>query len=280
VIRGYYLGCPGWGLKSWIGRLFPPGTRQIDFLERYAEVFNTVEGNTTFYALPSAETVTRWRAQVPDDFRFCFKFPRTITHDKLLVGCDAEIDEFLARVAPLEHRLGTLFLQLPAGFGDLDRLRVVLERLPRAFHYAVEARHPAWFDDARTAFDDALGACGADVVMFDTRGIHASRSLEHAETRARKPNLPVIPRATAERPLVRCVPHERFQESRAIAEAWADQIAAWIRAGKTPYFFMHAPDDTFAPENAIAFHAMVRARLDVGELPPRPGAPRQQTLFS
>ena len=97
MIRGYYLGCPGWGLKSWVGRLFPPGTRSTEFLERYAEVFNTVEGNTTFYALPAAETVDRWRAQVPDQFRFCFKFPRTITHDKQLAGCEAEVDEFIAR---------------------------------------------------------------------------------------------------------------------------------------------------------------------------------------
>jgi hypothetical protein len=56
-------------------------------------------------------------------------------------------------------------------------------------------------------------------VILDTRGIHSSRSLEHAETRARKPNLPVIARATASAPLVRCVPHETFDESRALAEA-------------------------------------------------------------
>jgi uncharacterized protein YecE (DUF72 family) len=274
VIRGYYLGCPGWGLKSWVGRLFPPGTRSTEFLERYAEVFNTVEGNTTFYALPTAETLERWRAQVPDHFRFCFKFPRTITHDKQLAGCDAEVDEFLARVAPLEHKLGTLFLQLPPGFAHVDRLTALLDRLPRAFHYAVEPR----VADI-TLFDDVLARRDVDVVIMDTRGIHSSLSLEHAETRARKPNLPVVPRATASAPLVRCVPHETFGESRAIAEGWADQVAAWIRAGKTPYFFMHAPDDTHAPENAFDFHAMVRARIDAGDLPHRPGAPRQQSLF-
>src|SRR2546430_1823836 len=53
AIRGYYLGCPGWGVKSWVGRLFPTSTRPTEFLERYARVFNTVEGNTTFYALPT-----------------------------------------------------------------------------------------------------------------------------------------------------------------------------------------------------------------------------------
>jgi uncharacterized protein YecE (DUF72 family) len=274
VIHGYYLGCPGWGLKSWVGRLFPPGTRSTEFLERYAEVFNTVEGNTTFYALPTADTVARWRSQVPDRFRFCFKFPRTITHDKQLANCDAEVDEFLARIAPLEHKLGTLFLQLPPGFTHTDRLAALLDRLPRAFHVAVEPR----VADI-TMFDATCAARGVDVVILDTRGIHSSLSLEHAETRARKPNLPVVPRATADRPFVRCVPHETFAESRALAEAWADQVAAWMRAGKTPYFFMHAPDDTYAPENAYDFHVMVRARIEAGELPHRPGAPRQQSLF-
>jgi uncharacterized protein YecE (DUF72 family) len=271
VIRGYYLGCPGWGLKSWVGRLFPPGTRSTEFLPRYAEVFNTVEGNTTFYALPSAQTVERWRAQVPDHFRFCFKFPRTITHDKQLGNCDAEVDEFLARVAPLEHKL---FLQLPPGFTHVDRLAALLDRLPRSFRYAVEPRVPDI-----TMFDELLAQRRVDVVIMDTRGIHSSLSLEHAETRNRKPNLPVVPRATASAPFIRCVPHETFGESRAIAEGWADQVAAWIRAGKTPYVFMHAPDDTDAPQNAYEFHAMVQARIDAGDLPHRPGAPRQQSLF-
>lgn len=274
MICGYYLGCPGWGLKSWVGRLFPPGTRSTEFLPRYAEVFNTVEGNTTFYALPSAQTVERWRAQVPDHFRFCFKFPRTITHDKQLANCDAEVDEFLARVAPLEHKLGTLFLQLPPGFTHVDRLAALLDRLPRSFRYAVEPRVPDI-----TMFDELLAQRRVDVVIMDTRGIHSSLSLEHAETRNRKPNLPVVPRATASAPFIRCVPHETFGESRAIAEGWADQVAAWIRDGKTPYVFMHAPDDTDAPQNAYEFHAMVQARIDAGDLPHRPGAPRQQSLF-
>jgi uncharacterized protein YecE (DUF72 family) len=283
AIRGYYLGCPGWGLKSWVGRLFPAGTKHADFLARYAEVFNTVEGNTTFYALPAAETVARWREQVPADFRFCFKFPRAITHDKLLQGCGAEVAEFLDRISPLGARLGTLFLQLPPRFGggQLGLLRDFLATLPAGFQYGVELRDEVFF---RAGPEEAevlalLREHGVDLVLMDTRGIHASKSLEHAEVRARKPKLPVIVRATTSRPLVRFVPHEAFDESRPFAEPWSRQIAAWIAEGKRPYFFMHAPDDTFAPENAYAFHAMVRAHADVGELPPWPGAPRQLGLF-
>jgi uncharacterized protein YecE (DUF72 family) len=283
AIRGYYLGCPGWGLKSWVGRLFPAGTRATEFLERYAEVFNTVEGNTTFYALPAAETVARWRDQVPDDFRFCFKFPREISHDKLLIDCGAEVAIFLNRVAPLGDKLGTLFLQLPPRFdgSQLPRLRAFLERLPRSLRYAVELRHASFFHDGPDEADALalLRAHRVDLVTMDTRGVHAGKSLRFADVRARKPDLPVRIRSTADRPIVRCVPHEELDAARGFVESWAPQLARWIREGKRPYFFMHAPDDVLAPENAYTFHAMLRRELDVGDLPPWPGAPRQLSLL-
>lgn len=290
AIRGYYLGCPGWGLKSWVGRLFPPGTRNTDFLARYAEVFNTVEGNTTFYALPTPDVVARWNDQTPDSFRFCFKFPRTISHDKLLIDTQAEVDEFLDRVVrPLGAKLGSLFLQLPPRFGpaQLPSLRTFLTSLPRV-NVAVELRHELFFA-AGPEEDDAvalLRELGVDLVIMDARGLHSGHSLTVADVRARKPKLPVVMRATASQPLVRCVPHETFDAGRHFVEPWASQLVTWIGAGKQPYFFMHAPDDTYAPENAYAFHTMLREAatraltpVDVGELPAWPGSPRQLGLF-
>lgn len=283
AIRGYYLGCPGWGVKSWVGRLFPAGTRPTEFLERYAQVFNTVEGNTTFYALPTPEIVERWRDQVPADFRFCFKFPREVTHDKLLIDCAAEVQAFLDRVAPLGDKLGTLFLQLPPRFDGtlLPRLRAFLAGLPAGLAYAVELRHEAFFRDGPEQAEVLvlLRERRVDLVTMDTRGLHAGRSLQLADVRARKPSLPVLVRTTAERPIVRCVPHEQLDAARPFVEPWARQLARWIGEGKRPYFFMHAPDDTFAPEHAYAFHAMVRRQLDVGELPAWPGGPRQLSLL-
>jgi uncharacterized protein YecE (DUF72 family) len=282
-IRNYYLGCPGWGMKSWIGRLFPAGTKHTDFLARYAEVFNTVEGNTTFYALPAADVVARWRDQVPATFRFCFKFPREVSHDKLLVDASVEVATFIDRVAPLGDLLGTLFLQLPPRFGprELGSLAAFLAALPTGFRYAVELRHDLFF--AGGVEEDEVVALlrdrGVDLVMMDSRGLHAGHGLAVADVRARKPKLPVVMRATASHPLVRCVPHEDFAANTRFVEPWAAQLARWIADGKQPYFFMHAPDDTHAPENAYAFHAMLRAVADVGELPPWPGAPKQLGLF-
>src|ERR1043165_3815507 len=179
-VRGYYLGCPGWGVKTWVGRLFPTSTRPTEFLERYARVFNTVEGNTTFYALPPADTVERWRDQVPDDFRFCFTFPREISHDKLLVDCAAEVATFLDRVAPLGDKLGTLFLQLPPRFdpGQLPRLGSFLDPLPAGPAYAVELRHEAFFQPGPEEADvlALLRDRGVDLVTMDPRGVHAGHS--------------------------------------------------------------------------------------------------------
>jgi uncharacterized protein YecE (DUF72 family) len=283
AIRGYYLGCPGWGVKTWVGRLFPPGTRPTEFLERYAQVFNSVEGNTTFYALPAPEIVARWRDQVPAEFRFCFKFPREVSHDKLLIDCAAEVQTFIDRVAVLGDKLGTLFLQLPPRFDGthVPRLAAFLAGLPTGLDYAVELRHETFFRDGRdqTEVLALLRERGVDLVTMDARGLHASHRLVHAEVRARKPRLPVIVRTTGERPIVRCVPHDQFDAARPFVEPWAAQIARWIGEGKRPYFFMHAPDDTFAPDNAYAFHAMVRRQLDVGELPAWPGSPRQLSLL-
>jgi uncharacterized protein YecE (DUF72 family) len=276
----YYLGCPGWGTKTWLGRLFPPGTRSTEFLERYARVFNTVEGNTTFYALPTPDIVARWRDQVPSEFRFCFKFPRAISHDKLLVDCGAELDEFFEAIAPLAGLLGTLMLQLPPRFdaSQLGRLADFLDALPKQFAYAVEPRHEVFFDGG--AADDALQTLltdrAIDLVVMDTRGLHRTHSLTLADVRGRKPTLPVIMRATASRPIVRLVPHEDFAESRGEADAWAAQVMTWLGEGKRPYFFMHSPDDTLAPENAYKFHALLRG---AGELPPWQSGPRQLSLI-
>nr|VXZ83000.1 Protein of uncharacterised function DUF72 [Klebsiella pneumoniae] len=92
----------------------------ITSLEEYARHFNCVEGNTTLYALPKPEIVARWYEQTHDDFRFCFKFPATISHQAALRHCDELSSEFFARLAPLASRIGQYWLQLPATFGPRD----------------------------------------------------------------------------------------------------------------------------------------------------------------
>jgi uncharacterized protein YecE (DUF72 family) len=275
AVDGYFLGCPSWGMKSWVGRLFPAGTKQSEFLSRYARVFNTVEGNTTFYALPKADNVARWNEETPSDFRFCFKFPKKVTHEKLLKDSNEYVSAFLKRLEPLADKLGTLTLQLPPRFGpkQLERLGAFLRALPRGFRYAVELRHAAFFaagDEERAAVD-LLRELSIDLVILDARGLHAGDDPALVEVRERKPNFPIVMRATGPQPIVRLVPHEDFEAGKRFVAPWLEQMSTWIGEGRKPYFFVHAPDDTYAPENAYRFHRLLAERTKVGELPPWPG---------
>ena len=134
------IGCSGWSYGDWRGGLYPEGLPQRRWLERYAEVFDTVEVNATFYRLPKESTVQGWVEQVPGDFLFAVKASRYLTHMKRL-------HEIAERIEPLvgAGKLGPVLWQLPENFHrDDDLLASALDELPRANH-CFEFRHPSWF---------------------------------------------------------------------------------------------------------------------------------------
>src|SRR5882757_1036247 len=99
------LGTSSFTAAGWQGSFYPKGLRAPDYLAFYAEHFPTVEVDSTFYACPSARTVANWEARTPEGFIFSVKVPQAITHDKVLVGCDAELEEFLQTMARLGPKL-------------------------------------------------------------------------------------------------------------------------------------------------------------------------------
>jgi hypothetical protein len=103
--------------------------RPADYLAFYAEHFHTVEVDSTFYACPTVRTVENWNARTPDGFVFSAKVPQTITHDKVLVDCDAELKEFLDTIGILGDKLGPVFLNLAERGRTLRRRRDVLKSL-------------------------------------------------------------------------------------------------------------------------------------------------------
>ena len=118
-----------------------------------------------------------WAAQTPPGFRFVFKLPRTITHERRLRGADDEVRSFLELLAPLGARAETISVQLPGSFGppDLGALAAFVRRLatidPGAHRFAVEVRHPAFFEDgsvARATLQRILGDEGAEWVTLDS----------------------------------------------------------------------------------------------------------------
>ncbi|MFN7151820.1 MAG: DUF72 domain-containing protein, partial [Microthrixaceae bacterium] len=147
------VGCPMWAHKPWQGKYLPEKLGRSEQLSAYATWCNAVEGNTTFYGTPSIETVHSWARSTPEDFRFVFKLPKVVTHDRRLRDVTAEMRSFLALLEPLGPRARTLSVQLPASFGpaDLDTLDRFLARTPAAHECGVEVRHPEFFDAAGSA---------------------------------------------------------------------------------------------------------------------------------
>ncbi len=141
------IGCSGWNYDDWRGRLYPERAPRRRWLELYAERFDTVEVNTTFYRLPARDAVAAWVSQTPDSFLFAVKASRYLTHIKRLGDLDEGIRRFYERIEPLQEagRLGPVLWQLPANFHrDDERLQRWLEALPDGMH-TIEFRHPSWF---------------------------------------------------------------------------------------------------------------------------------------
>src|SRR5437764_15007301 len=106
-----------WANKTWVGNFYPAHTSANDFLRLYSRKLNAVEGNTVFYALPSSETITRWKQETPETFRFCPKVSRSISHATSLKHSKDETLQLVELMQELGTRLGTLLLQLPPSFG-------------------------------------------------------------------------------------------------------------------------------------------------------------------
>ena len=140
------LGTQGWNYPAWVGPLYPAGTRAKDYLKLYARAFETVEIDSTFYAVPSANAVRGWLERTPRDFVFAPKLPREITHERELVGADSILREFLDRVRELGQRLGPVLVQLGPDFAPskMSALEEFLPLLPDDIRFAVEFRHSGW----------------------------------------------------------------------------------------------------------------------------------------
>lgn len=164
------LGCSGWVYSDWRGVLYPQGVSQRAWLRRYAEEFNTVEVNNTFYRLPSRDAVSAWVEQTPGEFLFSVKVSRYLTHVKRLREPAPGLERFLERIEPLGRsgKLASLLWQLPANFHRDDErlaqaLAVASERAPG--RHAFEFRHPSWFSPQVM---ELLRERGAALVIGDT----------------------------------------------------------------------------------------------------------------
>ena len=274
-----------WTYAPWQGRYLPHPLSPRERLSAYATWCNAVEGNTTFYATPTLDTVKSWAEQTAPDFRFILKLPRPITHERRLEGVDDSMRAFLSSIEPLGPRAHALWIQLPPSFGpaDLGALAGFLRRLPREHRYCVEVRHREFFDDPRAErqLERALGYADAEWATFDTTVLFGSPPTSDAEREAwmKKPRLPRRQRALTAQPVVRYIGRDDNARTVAGWQHWLTPIAEWLREGRSPTVFIHTPDNVDALELARRFHGDVRARVpEIDPLPePIPAGP--PTLF-
>jgi uncharacterized protein YecE (DUF72 family) len=141
------IGTSGWHYADWRTNFYPHGVAQKNWLTFYAERFDTVEINSSFYRLPLLRTVQQWRDATPDDFVFSIKASRYITHIRQLQHVRGSLSILLRRVRHLGPKLGPVLLQLPPTLQkDLGALEDTLEKL-KGVPVVLEPRHGSWFSD-------------------------------------------------------------------------------------------------------------------------------------
>lgn len=279
----YFLGCPSWSESAWRDYLYPADARATEYLGLYSQVFNAVEGNTTFYASPAPATVARWAQVMPAHFRFTAKFPREVSHAAdLREQLDAAVT-FTRLMAPLGERVSPYWLQLPAMFGParLAELSHFLDEV--AVPVAVEVRNDAFFarGEEERQLNRLLLERGVERICLDPRALFSCTSREPAvlHAQAKKPKVPPRPAAFSQHPQVRFIGHPQLDANETFLTPWVDKIASWIEEGRSPYIFLHTSDNRLAAALAQRFHQRLMQRLPgLASLPELPRAPEVEQL--
>ena len=233
-----YLGTQGWSYKDWVGSLYPPRTASRDYLAHYAEHFDAVELDTTFYGTPSADRIALWDRSTSGDFQFTAKTPRIVTHDRRLVDADDDFTEFMRVISGLGEKLGAVLIQLPPDFSVAERpaLESFIGRLPADFRFAVEFRHRSWLSEETY---DLLRRHGLAWTMIDL--VYMPKEVQCTA------NFTYV-RWLGDRRRIQRV-HATQIDRRADLEAWAEQLEAVAHRVERMYGFVnnhysgHSPAD-------------------------------------
>ncbi len=280
------IGCAVWSYPGWIGEVYPPKTPAKDFLRVYSNFFPAVEGNTTFYAIPDKTIIDRWIAQTPPGFKFCLKFPRSITHNGTLSSQLLAAQTFIAQMQQLGDRLGVMFIQLPPHYAPdkLADLTAFLTSLPRYdVDIALEVRHLDWFKSPhQEQLTELLVKLRIGRVVLDTRSIYEADPALEKVMECKKPQVPLALSLTAPFSLIRYVSHPVRSANQVWLEGWTRQIQTWLVQDPQIYLFVHCPIEARSPINARYLHEIFTgAGISLAPLPLQPidNSPTQLRLF-
>lgn len=142
----WHLGTMGFAYKQWLGPFYPAGMASRNYLAHYSTLFDAVEIDSTFYGTPRPELVQRWYHATPDNFSFCLKTPKAITHEASLTAGIEAMQEFVETAVLLKNKLGCILIQFGPAFtyAQVDELDQFVKQLPRTTRFAVEFRHDSW----------------------------------------------------------------------------------------------------------------------------------------
>lgn len=261
-----FVGCAKWGRKDWVGKIYPPKTKEADFLKHYAHHFNCIELNATFYRMPTLSQTEGWKNKVTEGFKFCPKFTDQITHIKRLKDTKELVDRFLEGISGFKESLGPIFLMPHPQMGPktLEIQQHFIESLPNDIQLFVEQRHKDWFanTDAMNALGSMLTNHNAGFVITDSSG---RRDCVHM-------------RLTTPEAFIRFVGNGLHPTDYTRIDDWVQRIKSWMQQGiHKVYFFMHQHEELHSPE--LARYLIQQLNKHCGTTIPEPRFVESNALF-
>lgn len=255
----FYVGCAKWGRPDWVGKIYPPKTKQADFLQHYAKHLNSIELNATFYRMPTKTQIKSWKNKVGEGFKFCPKFVDQITHIKRLKETRELLDRFFEAIYEFKENLGPVFLMPHPQMGpkSLEVQQAFIESMPKDIELFVEQRHKDWYvnSEAQNKLFTIMQANHAGSIITDASG---RRDCVHM-------------RLTTPQAFIRFVGNGLHPTDYSRIDDWVNRMKVWHEQGiEKIYFFMHQHEELHSPE---------LCRYLIGEMNKKIGTPLKVPEF-
>lgn len=252
-----YVGGVLWSDEAFLGTIYPERAKSKDYARYYGRQFNSIELNLTHYRLPENEKIQKWYEESPVDFKFCPKVHQAISHASNLISAVDYMETFYQLVKPLQHKLGTCFLQLPPHFSP-KRLNELLEFLDKSNlrNLAVELRHPDWFsgNEALNILSNYLYKNKMALVLTDTP---MRRDVLHM-------------RLTNQTAFIRFNANDKHASDYKRIDEWIQRLLEWIQLGlESVYFFVHTPTQLNMPHLVTYIIQQLKKECGISISPPK-----------